>query len=172
MVENFILSLQHFTFLELFINSYALIPLNKMGLWRGNVGTLLKKVSLSLLKPTSPFNTRMQLSLLLFTSFRLPIFILNNKNPLEVLFKVQPNHSKFKVFCCQCVPYIWPNNGHKLEYKPPPWTFLGYTLSHKGNKCLNSNGQVYISRHVTFNEFVFLFKAFPFHLLLHLPIYN
>lgn len=35
--------------------------------------------------------------------------------------------------------------------------FLCYNNSHKGYKCLNSQGRIFISRHV-FNE-----EAFPFH---------
>ena len=36
-------------------------------------------------------------------------------------------------------------------------TFLGYSIKHKGFKCLDPQGCIYISRDVQFNE-----KSFPF----------
>lgn len=40
--------------------------------------------------------------------------------------------------------------------------YLGFSPSHKGYKCLNASGKVYISRHVQFNELDFPFSSgFP-----------
>ncbi|KAL6312811.1 hypothetical protein AAG906_022539 [Vitis piasezkii] len=83
--------------------------------------------------------------------------ILKNKTPLEVLFHQKPSYSELKVFGCMCYPNLRPFNHHKLQFRPIPCTFLGYSLNHKGYKCLSPNGNILISRDVIFDE-----HAFPF----------
>lgn len=51
-----------------------------------------------------------------------------------------------------------PYNKHKLQYHTTKCAFLGYSSSHKGYKCMNSSGRIFISRHVIFNEDDFPFE--------------
>ncbi|KAA3481550.1 Retrovirus-related Pol polyprotein from transposon TNT 1-94 [Gossypium australe] len=44
-----------------------------------------------------------------------------------------------------------------LQYRSAACTFLGYAFNHKGYKCVDRSGRVYISRHVQSDENVFLF---------------
>ncbi|RVW97157.1 Retrovirus-related Pol polyprotein from transposon TNT 1-94 [Vitis vinifera] len=83
--------------------------------------------------------------------------LLKNKSPLEVLFHQKPSYSQLKVFGCMCYPNLRPFNHHKLQFRSIPCTFLGYSLNHKGYKCLSPNGNILISRDVIFDE-----HAFPF----------
>ena len=63
-----------------------------------------------------------------------------------------------RVFGCACWPNLWPYNSHKLQPCSTQCIFLGYSLLHKGYKCLHfPSGHVYISRDVLFNEDVFPF---------------
>uniref|UniRef100_A0A803P7H9 Reverse transcriptase Ty1/copia-type domain-containing protein n=1 Tax=Cannabis sativa TaxID=3483 RepID=A0A803P7H9_CANSA len=89
---------------------------------------------------------------------RLPTPDLRNQTPLEVLFKQKPDHEALRTFGCACFPNIRPYNKHKLEFRSAPCTFLGYSLNHKGYKCLDSSGRMYISRDVIFDENSFPFK--------------
>lgn len=43
-------------------------------------------------------------------------------------------------------------NKHKVDPRSIPCLFLGYSLIHKGYKCLCNTGRLYISRHVLFDE--------------------
>lgn len=62
------------------------------------------------------------------------------------------------MFGCLIFPYIRPYNDHKLQSQYLPCTFLSYSSSHKGYKCLSSSGKVFISRHVVFDETKFPFQ--------------
>lgn len=89
---------------------------------------------------------------------RLPSKILKFKSPLETLFNTKPDYQNLRIFGCLCFPYLRPYSNHKLNFRSSPCTFLGYTTNQKGYKCLDSNGKIFISRHVVFNEKVFPFK--------------
>ncbi|KAH9689176.1 retrovirus-related pol polyprotein from transposon RE1 [Citrus sinensis] len=52
-----------------------------------------------------------------------------------------------------------PYNHHKLQFRSEMCVFLGYSSLHKGYQCLHPSGRVYISNHVTFDEFSFPFKS-------------
>lgn len=58
-------------------------------------------------------------------------------------------------FGCLCCPYMRDFNRHKFDFHTNKCIFIGYSLSHKGYKCLTSSGQVHILRHVVFYETVF-----------------
>lgn len=90
---------------------------------------------------------------------KLPTPILSYKTPYEMLFHKIPDYLSLKVFGCSCFPLIKPYNKHKMDFKSVECTFIGYSPSHKGYKCLTPSGKVIISRHVTFNESIFPFAA-------------
>ena len=43
-------------------------------------------------------------------------------------------------------------NQHKLDFYTQKCIFFCYNLVHKGYKCLDKSGRIYIARHVVFNE--------------------
>jgi hypothetical protein len=91
---------------------------------------------------------------------RLPTHLLKNKSPYELLFKSSPDYSNLRIFGCACWPNLRPYNSHKLQPRSTQCVFLGYSLRHKGYKCLNLNtGRLYISRDVLFKEFIFPFQS-------------
>uniref|UniRef100_A0A803NT75 Integrase catalytic domain-containing protein n=1 Tax=Cannabis sativa TaxID=3483 RepID=A0A803NT75_CANSA len=90
---------------------------------------------------------------------RLPTPVLSQKSPIEVLFNLKPDYSILKTFGCTCFPNIRPYNKHKLEFRSSPCNFIGYSLNHKGYKCIDKNGRLYISRDVIFDENTFLHNS-------------
>ena len=93
---------------------------------------------------------------------RLPTPILNSKTPIELLYKTKPDYSLLKTFGCSCFPNLRPYNKHKLQFRSTECIFLGYSLNHKGYKCMDPTGRLYISRDVIFNESHFPYKLmFP-----------
>ena len=86
---------------------------------------------------------------------RLPTPILNFSSPYEKLLNHKPDYSFLTCFGCLCYPYLRDFNKHKFDFHTSKCIFIGYSASHKGYKCLTSSGQVYILRHVTFDEIVF-----------------
>lgn len=88
---------------------------------------------------------------------RLPTPNLNNSSPFSLLYNKSPSYSHLRVFGCLCFPNLRPYNKNKFAFKSIHCTLLGYSSKHKGYRCLGSNGKVYVSRDVLFNE-----KQFPF----------
>ena len=78
-------------------------------------------------------------------------------SPLKILFNKDPVYTSLKTFGCLCFPDLRPYNKHKFSFKSSPCTFLGYSLCHKGYKCMSNTGRIYIARNVIFNE-----SHFPF----------
>lgn len=79
-------------------------------------------------------------------------------SPIEKLFDTKPAYSFLPTFGCACWPNLCPYNTHKLAFRSKQCAFLGYSSHHKVYKCLDiSNGHVYISRDVVFDETVFPF---------------
>ncbi|KAA0045110.1 Retrovirus-related Pol polyprotein from transposon TNT 1-94 [Cucumis melo var. makuwa] len=118
---------------------------------------------------------------------RLSTPVLNQLSPLEKLFCRQPDYSFLRIFGCRCYPLIRPYQSNKLSYKSKPCTFLRYSSSHKGYKCLSQDGRLYISRHVICYENSFPYASFlshsitsspstvfnpPFQSILHTPPLN
>jgi histone deacetylase 1/2 len=89
---------------------------------------------------------------------RLPSKVTNGQTPLERLFHQKPDYSNLRVFGCACWPNLRPYNSRKLQFRSKQCVFLGYSHMHKGFKCLDvTEGRVYISRDVIFDEDVFPF---------------
>lgn len=85
--------------------------------------------------------------------------MISNLSPLQHLFGQPPDYSHLQSFGCACFPFTRPYNSHKLYFKSKPCVFLGYSLDHLSYRCLDHQiGQVYISRHVVFDESSFPFK--------------
>lgn len=76
---------------------------------------------------------------------RLPTITLQGISPLEALLGTPPQYSSLKVFGCSCFPNIRYSNQQKLQYRSIECTFLGYSLNHKGYKCLDPSGKIIIS---------------------------
>lgn len=83
---------------------------------------------------------------------RLPTQVHQQISSLEKIFGSKPNYSFLKTFGCLCYPSLRSYNKHKVDPRSIPCLFLGYSLIHKGYKCLSNTGRLYISRHVLFDE--------------------
>ena len=106
---------------------------------------------------------------------RLPTPMLHNKFPWELLFHSKPDLHHLRTFGYTCFPLPRPYNIHKLQPHTKPCIFLGYPAYFKGYICLVPTSlQIYISKHVLFNETEFFFPPlYPLvlplvHLHLHL----
>mgnify|MGYP003702057165 CR=1 FL=1 len=74
-----------------------------------------------------------------------PSRVLGDISLLEKLFDCQPNYIALRVFGCACWPNLRPYNKHKLQFRSKECTFIGYSIFHKGIKCLDpTTGHVYI----------------------------
>jgi hypothetical protein len=88
----------------------------------------------------------------------MPTTTLRKKSHFEVLFKTPPDYKFFKVFDSACWPNLRPYNANKLQPRSAQCVFLGYSLLHKGYKCLHlPMGRVYFSSDIIFQEEVFPF---------------
>ena len=89
---------------------------------------------------------------------RIPTKVLDFSTPLETLFQEKPDYSVLRIFGCACWPNLRPYNTRKLEFHSKQCVFLGYSIMHKGFRCLDiATGRIYISRDVIFGE-----TSFPF----------
>ncbi|KAG8501806.1 hypothetical protein CXB51_004095 [Gossypium anomalum] len=88
----------------------------------------------------------------------LPTPILQQRSPYEVLYKVKPSYSHFKVFGCACYPCLRPYHPNKLQFRSSLCIFLGIGHNQKGYRCLDRDGRMFVSRHVTFDEDYFPFQ--------------
>jgi Reverse transcriptase (RNA-dependent DNA polymerase) len=83
----------------------------------------------------------------------------NGFSPYFTLFQKLPDLSSLWVLDCLCFPYTRPYTDHKLQPRSLLCVFLGYSLTHKGYKCLHiDSGRMFISRHVSFDEQTFPFR--------------
>ncbi|KAJ0464501.1 putative RNA-directed DNA polymerase [Helianthus annuus] len=88
-----------------------------------------------------------------FVINRLPSQSLEYSSPLEKLTKVKPNVSYLRVFGSVCYVFVPSHLRHKMEKKAIRCVFVGYDSQRKGWRCCDpSNGKVYVSRNVIFDE--------------------
>jgi len=83
---------------------------------------------------------------------RMPSATLANKSPFFLLNLKFPDYKFLRSFGCACYLFIRPYNSHKLDFHSKECIFLGYSSSHKGYKCLDSTGKLFISKDVLFDE--------------------
>jgi len=87
---------------------------------------------------------------------RMPNLNLHHKSPFEILFHSIPDYNFLKVFGCTCWPNLRPYNKHKLQPRSLQCIFMGYSLRHKGYKCVHlPTKRIYFSRDVIFQETIF-----------------
>ena len=77
-------------------------------------------------------------------------------------YNKKPNYLFLRVFGCACWPNLRPYNKHKIDFHSKTCIFLGYSLSHKGYKCLDlASGKLYVYHHVIFDESLFPYQKDP-----------
>lgn len=82
----------------------------------------------------------------------MPTQVLGNISHFKKLHNQLPDHTFLRVFGCFYFPLLRPYNQHKLDIHTQKCVFISYNPLHKGYKCLDRSGRVFIARHVTFNE--------------------
>lgn len=93
---------------------------------------------------------------------RMPTSVLHAKSPFTTLYKTSPDYKLMKVFGCACFPLLRPYNQAKMSFHSKECVFLGYCPQHKGYKCLDVTGKIYLSKDVLFNEYRFPYpELFP-----------
>lgn len=77
---------------------------------------------------------------------RTPTKIINFDNPYHKLFHKSPQFDFLRTFGCACFPCLRSYNTHKLQFRSKMCVFIGYSLHHRGYRCLDaSTGRVYLS---------------------------
>ena len=49
----------------------------------------------------------------------------------------KPDFNFLRVFECACWPYLRPYNKHKMDFRSKTCIFIGYSIGHRGYKCLD-----------------------------------
>jgi histone deacetylase 1/2 len=90
----------------------------------------------------------------------IPSKVIQGQTPFELLLKQKPDYLMLRTFGCACWPNLRPYNNRKLQFRSKQCVFIGYSNLHKGFKCLDiTEGRVYISRDVVFDEDVYPFAS-------------
>lgn len=84
----------------------------------------------------------------------------NFSSPYLALYHKQPDYLNLKIFGCSCYPHLRPYNQHKLDFKSLKCVYLGISSTHKGHKCMNKDGRIFISKNSNFNEEEFPYMIF------------
>lgn len=78
---------------------------------------------------------------------RMPLKILNNKTPFEVLYKKSPCYDMLKCFSCLCYASTTKRDRSKLDSRAEPCVYIGNDQEKKGYKLFNLvNKMVFVSR--------------------------
>src|SRR3954469_19928944 len=73
-----------------------------------------------------------------------------------------PSYDGLRIFGCLCYPSTTSTTPHKLAPRLVPCIFLGYPPNTKGYRCYDPvSHRIFTSRHVYFDELVFLFQQVP-----------
>lgn len=89
----------------------------------------------------------------------LPSEALKNISPFEKRFQKKPDYSSLRAFGTACYLCLHSVTEHKFEPRSLQCVFVGYSMEHKGYRCLYPpTGRVYITRHAVFDEDCFPFK--------------
>lgn len=80
-------------------------------------------------------------------------------SPYHALHNKMPNYSMLRTIGCLCFPHLRPYNQHKLQFRSMPCINLGISPRHRGYKCLNHEGRIYISKDVIFDENTFPYPS-------------
>jgi hypothetical protein len=88
---------------------------------------------------------------------RLPAKTISAAYPHAALFGSTPSYEHLRVFDCACYPNITATAPHELAHRSTRCVFLGYSINHKGYRCLDlSTNRLIVSHHVVFDE-----ESFP-----------
>lgn len=93
----------------------------------------------------------------------MPTKTISNISPWQSLFNRTPNYSFLNVFRRSFYPWLRPYTRNKLEFRSIKCVFIGYSLNHKGYRCLDHLLDVFISFamlssmsiHFHFNNFLY-----------------
>jgi hypothetical protein len=82
--------------------------------------------------------------------------VVSHPTPHFALHGTTPTYDHLRVFGCACYPNTSATAPHKLFPRSTRCLLLGYSLDHKGYRCLDlTSHRIIISRHVVFDEDVF-----------------
>lgn len=77
----------------------------------------------------------------------------------QPLFNKQPEYDTIKTFGYACFPLLRSYNKNKLQFRSAQRTYLGVSITNKGQKCLNLEGRIFISKDDIFNKTQFPSRA-------------
>jgi hypothetical protein len=93
---------------------------------------------------------------------RLPTMTIQAVCAHLALFGSAPSYEHLRVFDCTCYTNTTATAPHKLSQRSTRCVFLGYSVDHKGYRCLDlSTNCLIVSRHVVFDEDSFPLAASP-----------